>query len=293
MRMLRRSLTLLAPLALLAACAEGEPPAAQVTVRPYDYTYLTPLRLDVARVEIVEAYQPPRTAPNVDHLMVVAPKDALARMARDRVLPWGTEGVATVTVTEASMTEQKLERSSVASLFAAQPSERYTLTLGVVLDVQGGGALRGGGINGRAEARVMRSRAVDDGVTLAERERIWDAMLREAMDDARGMNVEFEFQVRQALRSLLVPENTPRPSPAEVQTQELAPPGGTLPAPGGSSAPRELTPSPPASSPPGSPPVAPAPSPGVQNPASPPPGLIPGPGGTPGMGTLGTMPVQR
>ncbi len=278
----RRTILALAPFGLLAACASEQPPSGPVTVRPYDYTYLSPIRLDVARVEVVEGYVPPRTAPNVDHRLPVEPRVALAQMARDRIQPWGMEGAATITITDASMTEQKLERSTIGSLFASQPSERYTLTLAMTLDVRGGGARRGGGINGRAEARIQRVRSVNDDVTLAQRERIWDEMLREAMDDARGMNVEFEFQVRQALRSLIVPDDVPRPNPGAVETQELAPPGSApaAPAPGPGSGPRELTP------------TAPAPSPGVTNPASPPPGLQPGPGGTPGMGTLGTLPVR-
>ena len=259
----------------LASCA-GEPPPPPLAPRALDYTWLTPLRLDVARVEIVEGYVPPRLPPHVDHRMAVEPRAALERMARDRVLPWGTEGTATVTITDASMVEERLPRQGgLAGLFGSQPSERYTLTLAVTLDIRGGGALRGGGINCRAEARVQRVRTVNDDVPQTGRDRIWDEMLREAMDDARGMNVEFEFQVRQALRSLLVPEGMPRPNPAAVEVQDLGPPGSSPPA--ASSAPRELAPAPPRS----------------HDPATPPPGLVPGPGGTPGMGTLGTLPVRR
>ncbi|MCU0986689.1 MAG: hypothetical protein MUC89_17420 [Acetobacteraceae bacterium] len=267
----------MASLALLAACADGGPPPPAVPPRPLDYTYLTPLRLDVARVDVVEAWQPPRTLPNVDHRMAPEPRAALAQMARDRVQAWGREGSATVTITEASLTEERLARSSgITSLFASQPSERYTLNLAVVLEVRNAG----GGTNGRAEARISRTRTVNDDVTLAQRERIWDEMLRAAMDDAQGMNVEFEFQVRRALRSVLVAEGTPRPNPSAVEVQDLGPPGSQPPAgqPPRSTGPRELTP------------ATPQPAPG---PAAAPQGLTPGPGGTPGMGTLGTIPVQR
>jgi hypothetical protein len=272
----RRS-ALLACLALLAACADGGPPPAATPPRPLDYTYLTPLRLDVARVEVVEAWQPPRTLPNVDHRMAPEPRAALAQMARDRVQAWGREGSATVTITEASLTEERLTRSSgITSLFASQPSERYTLNLAVVLEVRNAG----GGTNGRAEARISRTRTVNDDVTLAQRERIWDEMLRAAMDDAQGMNVEFEFQVRRALRSVLVAEGTPRPNLSAVEVQDLGPPGSQPSAgqPPRGTGPRELTP------------ATPQPAPG---PATAPQGLVPGPGGTPGMGTLGTLPAQR
>jgi hypothetical protein len=273
--MARRGVAL-AALALLVACADGGPPPPAAPPRPFDYTHLTPLRLDVARVEIVEAWQPPRTQPNVDHRMAIEPRAALLQMARDRVQSWGREGSATVTIADAAMTEERLARAGgLTSLFAAQPSERYTLNLAVVLEVRNAG----GGTNGRAEARITRTRTVNDDVTLAERERIWAEMLRTAMDDAQGMNVEFEFQVRRALRSVLVPEGTPRPNPAAVEVQDLGAPGAQNPATQPPATqplptqqgPRELTPSP----------------------ATPPPGLAPGPGGTPGMGTLGTLPVQR
>jgi hypothetical protein len=263
---LARRGALFTALALLAACADGVPPPA-APPRPFDYTFLTPLKLDVARVEIIEAWQPPRTLPNVDHRMAIEPRAALAQMARDRVQAWGRDGSATVTIAEASLTEERLARSSgFTSLFASQPSERYTLNLAVVLEVRNAG----GGTNGRAEARISRTRTVNDDVTLAQRERIWDDMLRAAMDDAQGMNVEFEFQVRRALRSVLVPEGTPRPNPAAVEVQELGPPGSQPPTtqpPASQQGPRELTPAP--------------------------QGLVPGPGGTPGMGTLGTLPVPR
>lgn len=261
----------IAALALLAACADGTAPPP-FAPRPPDYTFLTPLRLDVAQVEIVEGFQPPRSAPNVDHRMAIEPRAALLQMARDRVQSWGREGSATVTITEASLTEERLARSSgITSLFVSQPSERYTLALAVVLEVRNAG----GGTNGRAEARISRTRTVNDDVTLAQRERIWDEMLRAAMDDAQGMNVEFEFQVRRALRSVLVAEGTPRPNPSAVEAQELPPPGAQAPArqPSPASGPRELAPAP----------LAPAA----------PQGLVPGPGGTPGMGTLGTLPAQR
>jgi hypothetical protein len=276
-----RLLAAFAAVAMLAACADEAPPQS-FTPRPFDYAHLTPLRLDVARVEVVEAYRPPRVPPNMDHRAPIEPRVALAQMARDRVQAWGRDGVATVTITDASLVETRLDPGSgIASLFAAQPSERYTLNLAITLDVQNGGALRGGGINGRAEARISRTRTLNDDATLADRERAWDEMLRQAMDDARGMNVEFEFQVRQALRSLLVPEGTVRPDPSAVEVQDLGAPGAAPPAQAPSSGPRELTPS------------APVPASPLGNPAAPPPGLQPGPGGTPGMGTLGTMPVQR
>jgi hypothetical protein len=278
---LSRRFAAVAALVALVACADGEAPPSTVPPRSFDYSHLVPLKLDVARVEIVEQFVPPRTAPNVDHRAPIEPRVALAQMARDRVQAWGSTGSATVTITDASLIEERLARGGgVASLFAAQPSERYTLNLGIVLEVRNAGARDGGtGTSGRAEARISRTRTVNDDVTLAQRERVWDEMLRAAMDDAQGMNVEFEFQVRRALRSVLVPDGTPRPNPAAVETQDLAPPGASpRAAPAGD--PRELTPAP----------ASPSPAP---NPASPPPGLVPGPGGTPGMGTLGTLPVTR
>ncbi len=205
--------------AALAACAAPEPP--RPVFRPFDYTHLTPIRLDVGSVEIIEAWTPPRAPPNVDHRAPIEPRAALRRMLQDRVQAWGRQGRALAIIEEASIVEQRLPRQGgVGALFTAQPSERYLLTLAVRLEVEGAP-----GGSGSAQASVTRARTVLEGTSLAAREAVWHEMLVSAMDDPQGMNVEFEFQVRRALRAMLVAEGATRaPAQGVIERQELAPP---------------------------------------------------------------------
>ncbi|WP_114375379.1 hypothetical protein [Elioraea thermophila] len=213
--------------AVLAGCAApAEPP--RPVLRPFDYTHLLPIRLDVAEVEILEAWVPPRTPPYVDHRAPIEPRLAVRRMLEDRVQAWGRQGRARAVILEASLIEQRLPREGgVAALFTTQQSERYTLTLSVRLEVEGAP-----GGSGTAQATVTRTRTVAEGTSLAAREAVWHEMLVSAMDDPQGLNVEFEFQVRRALRAMLAPEGATRaPAGGGIERQELPSPTAPQPTP--------------------------------------------------------------
>lgn len=208
-----------------AACAPADPP--RPVMRPFDYAHLTPLRLDVAQVEIVEAWVPPRAPPHVDHRAPVEPREAVRRMLADRVQAWGRRGRARAIIEQASLVEERLpRRGGLGGVFSREATERYVLTLAVRLEVEAADGRRG-----MAEASVRRVRSVLEGTSAAAREAIWYEMLRSAMDDPQGLNVEFEFQVRRALRPFLVPEGTPRPPPGGVEVEDLPAPAAAPTAP--------------------------------------------------------------
>ncbi|MCS6921124.1 MAG: hypothetical protein NZM07_04265 [Elioraea sp.] len=222
--------------AVLAGCAApAEPP--RPVLRPFDYTHLLPIRLDVAEVEIVEAWVPPRAPPYVDHRAPIEPRVAVRRMLEDRLQAWGRQGRARAVILEASLIEQRLPREGgVGALFTTQQSERYTLTLSVRLEVEGAA-----GGSGSAQATVTRTRTVAEGTSLAAREAVWHEMLVSAMDDPQGLNVEFEFQVRRALRAMLAPEGAARaPAGGGIERQDL--PSPTAPQPAAPVAPSGLAP---------------------------------------------------
>ncbi len=206
-------------------------------LRPFDYSHLLPIRLDVAEVEIVEAWVPPRAPPHVDHRAPIEPRVAVRRMLEDRVQAWGRQGKARAVILEASLIEQRLPREGgVGALFTTQQSERYTLTLSVRLEVEGAP-----GGSGSAQATVTRRRTVAEGTSLAAREALWHEMLVSAMDDPQGLNVEFEFQVRRALRAMLAPDGAVRATAVGgVERQPLPPP--SAPQPGLQMAPSGLAP---------------------------------------------------
>jgi hypothetical protein len=239
----RRSSLLLLPLAL-AACG-GEPP----DYPPLRYSYLPPIRLNVASVSVRQDYVPSGVAPDLSPLDPVQPVDALRQMAQDRLKPFGAAGQAVFVIQNASV---------------LRDGDTITGTFAVRLDVYTSGNTR----VGYAEARVAHSHSghVDDIHQL-----LYD-MTKQLMDE---MNVQFEYQVVHSLRDWVAPVGG---GPAPVQQQPLGAPGagpppGAMPPPGPPPGPPlspGAAPPPPVAVPPGSPP-----------PGSPPPGMGAPSGGLP------------
>lgn len=189
MSIARRALILLP---LLAAGCGGDDPA-RTSFAPLTYSYLVPLRLNVASIE--EAAPPPPGP--LDDINPAPPAQALIRMAQDRLSAGGSLGRAVFTVVDATITRAR------GGLDGA---------LAVRLDVLTSDGTRAG----FAEARVSR-RA--DGIGSDLRGALYDITAQMMQD----MNVEFEFQVRQSLREWLQVATTAPPPPA-VEAQPLSAP---------------------------------------------------------------------
>ena len=243
----------------LAGCSSDEGPPPADAFPPLHFEYLTPIRLNVATIDVQN-----QTAPSDDDLSArspASPEAAMERMAHDRLVAAGPSGTATFVVTEASI---------------LRGDNGLTERLSAHLDIASADGARAA----FAEAHVTRSSNGDGGTGPAA---LYE-LTRAAMKD---MNVEFEYQVRHSLHDWIVSgdaveapvEQTPLggggPGPLQLAP---APPAG---APGvGGGAPMQLAP-PPASVPPSA--EAPAAPPEM----SPPPRfLAPPPGGgyAPGSG---------
>ena len=74
----RRTFLLLSGVSLLAAC---DTPTMRQSFATLTFQDRPPIRLDVAQLEIVEAYKAPGTAPHVDHLFPQKPVDVAAASA--------------------------------------------------------------------------------------------------------------------------------------------------------------------------------------------------------------------
>ena len=185
--MIARRLLLGAPL-LLPACGGREPPPPAPR-RPEGYAWLTPLRLNVADLEVVENPAGSR----VDPPAPILPAAEVARMGRDRVIPSGTTNRARFVVEAASLTRSG---DAIAVLLRARVE---------VLDGDRRVAF--------AEAEARRG-VTGAGGSGAARARAAEAVMIGAMED---LNVEFELQVRRNLRDWLL-DTTP--------TAPVPPPGG-------------------------------------------------------------------
>jgi hypothetical protein len=208
----RRRAALLLPL-LAAACASNDiapPPPA-----PPSYGYLTPLRLNVLEIEVVEPA--PGPAFRTDPPAPLSPGVLAVQMGRDRLVPVGTTGRARFLIDSATLVR---EPASGGGLFS-QRTERLTCVVHVRVEIMGGDGRR----VGFTEAEVRRSATVVvEGPN--SRARAADQIVRQAMDD---LNVEFEFQLRRNLRDWIMTGEPGVVPPVNVQQENLGAPTPVLP----------------------------------------------------------------
>ena len=254
--MLRRNGALVPALlvtTILAGC-DGSPPPPPQNFPAVHYDYLTPLRLNVADVEVEDGSSPPDG--DLAGRSPVKPAQAMQQMAHDRLIAAGGSGTATFVVTEASIT---------------RTDNGITEHLAARLEISNAG----GGHAGFAEAHVTRTETPGNGEPAGPAS-LYE-LTRQAMED---MNVEFEYQVRHTLHDWLITNGAVE---APVEQAPL-----TAGAPGSGGAPLPLAPmgappaAPSAGFTPGAPTtLAPPPPAGAASPGalSPPPGYLTAPPG--------------
>lgn len=191
MKLINRRVWLVATLALLSACT-NVPPATKFP--QLTYAHFGKFDLDVARIDIVDAFKPPLAPPHVEHLMPVAPAAAARRWAQDRLLATGTpDRRAVFTIVDAAVTEVPLKRQGgVRGALTVEQSERYDAVLSVRLEVLDATGRR----LGVAEAKATHSRSVPEDITLAARDKVLFGITESLMQDLNG---QLDHSIRQYL----------------------------------------------------------------------------------------------
>src|ERR1700722_6403581 len=168
-----------AVLAALAGCSSPPPPQY---FPPLTYSYLPPLVLKVASLNVVDAY-----VPSTDTVALLAqdpapPADTLLTMLRGRVVASGAPGTGTVTIQNASVHQVD-----------------GTLTGAMTVDVSV--ASQDGLSTGYAEATVSASRsAPDPDAPPGDMEAALYGLTKQLMDD---MNVQLQYQMQHNLSGWL------------------------------------------------------------------------------------------
>jgi hypothetical protein len=173
----------------LAACAGAPaPPPKFADIR---FTQEPPLRLNVARLELIERFQPSFQAPEVEHEFAVPPQQGLANLFKDRlqaVAP-ASGAVARFTIEDASVRETALPRTpGIEGAFTIDQAERYDGRVAVKLVIYdaSGLAVR------TARVEATASRSVPENITLNDRDRSWYEMSQELV---RSLDRKLEQQV--------------------------------------------------------------------------------------------------
>lgn len=178
----------------LAACTTP-PPAPRFP--QLTFTHLPAFRLNVARLDIVEAYTPTPGARDVAAGMPVPPAVAARQWANDRLAPRGPSGEVVFTITDASVIEVPLKRTTgLRGVVTDDQSERYDGHLAARINISDG---RGG--RGEVKADVSRSRTVAENISLNDRDRIWFEITESMIND---LNTELDAAIRSFLQPFLL-----------------------------------------------------------------------------------------
>jgi hypothetical protein len=175
---------------LAAGLGGCETPVTNTVFPDLTYGHLPPIRLKVARIEVVAAYVSPGARPNVEHLFPVAPAAAAARWLRDRLEATGGRGLVRATVLQGGVVEVPLKKTTgVRGAFTVDQSERYDAVLEIKIQVIRENGSEAAMVSSRAE----RSRTVAEDISPYAREKLWFGMTEAMMND---LNTDLERQIR-------------------------------------------------------------------------------------------------
>jgi hypothetical protein len=142
-----------------------------------------PLRLDVARVEVVQAYAPPQRAPNIEHRMIVSPLATLDDWARRHIEAAAAgrdDSSAVFVIEDASVVVEKVRaRRGLIETLIRDEAEKFTLRLAVTLQVRD----RLGATQGGTSAEATAWRTVPESLKDSDRAAVWHELLIAAMDN--------------------------------------------------------------------------------------------------------------
>ena len=185
---------LLAAVAIAAGCDVSPPNPPQRA--PLSFAGHPPLVFDLGRIEVVESPAVPDPS-DVDHLLPTPPAVAVRLWVEDRLRASGSAGLLRVTVEEASARITPLATNTdFEGLLTREQSEQFDARLRVTIE-----ALDGSGtVRGSATVDTARSRTLPEGLTLAERELIYDDIVEALLND---YNASLEQAIRRYLHIYL------------------------------------------------------------------------------------------
>jgi hypothetical protein len=130
-----RSLFLGASITLLVAGCAGNPPPA-LTFPPISFSQEAPIKLDVARIEVVSQFKPPAERPHIEYDMPVSPETAVRRWATDRLRAVGHDNVLRVLIKDATATETPVKtEKGLAASFKDQTNADVAMNIDIALQV--------------------------------------------------------------------------------------------------------------------------------------------------------------
>lgn len=172
---------------MLSGCSS--PPPIQ-RLPEMTFLYKPPIRLNIARVEVVSEYKAPTVRPNIEYDMPVSPEAAVRKWAQDRLKPVGTTGILRVVIHKASATETPLQTDQgLSGMFKKEQAARVDENLDVTLQMLDEHQFTIADVSGKA----FRSRTEPEDQKLNQRDQLLYDM---TYDLVRGFDDEVDPNIR-------------------------------------------------------------------------------------------------
>lgn len=159
----RAALIATTALLALAACTTPQAPPANMEIT---FQHRAPVQLDVALIDVVDAFEPVLAPPHVEHLHNVTPVSLVRRWAAERLVAAGTRGQATFVIEQAEVIESAIARSEgFADLFNDEPDTRLDARLKGRLeyvDVGPPGRSYAASVNAQASTEILESATLNE-----------------------------------------------------------------------------------------------------------------------------------
>ncbi len=175
----------------LAAC-QTAPTPPNFSMPRYDGFNKIPV--NAASVRVVQAYRATGQAPFVDHQFPITIASAAEQWVKDRVEPSGADGVVVFTITDASVREEKLSRTTgIQGAFTKDQIAKFTGRLTVNAELQEAQTAR----EANAQVNVNFMKTLPEDASIQDREVLLHTMMKMAIDK---FNTAMEGHLRQRFR---------------------------------------------------------------------------------------------
>ena len=193
-----RGATLIGVLILVLVMAACTTTVSRPVFKELSFERLPRIEFNVARIELVEAFQSPLREPNIEYTFPTPPALAFKRWVHDRLRAEGGSGAVRVTIRDASVLRIPLAANTdIEGLITTEQGERLDATLNVLIEIMDAHGVASGSY---ASAESQRSRTVPEDLTLNERDLIYQEITEALIND---INATLEQNIRQYLRKHL------------------------------------------------------------------------------------------
>lgn len=172
--------------ALLTACTVDAPARPQPR---FTYKQYPPVLVNVANIQVVEQYVSPAQKPNVEHLMPLPLPNAVADWARSRFQTTGSDGTLIITITDASMKEQFLQRTEgVRGIMTVDQAERYDARISVDFRVENMAM----GETGSGQVNLTRGQSLAENASIQDRDMLWNSLSETMLTDLDAATLKMQ-----------------------------------------------------------------------------------------------------